>query len=87
MLRVATLTGDEVTGTALHSYIFSDALLAQSAAPDGYPAIWGTTDTRPGDYEMDPDVLGTVTPQDARAALESMPIVSYPNGSQRQHLE
>ncbi len=76
VLRVASVMGGEITGTALHSYVFSDALLAQPVAPSGHPLVWGTTATRDGDYEMDPSVLATVTPQEAREALEAIAIVS-----------
>ncbi len=76
VLRVATVTSGEITGTALHSYVFSSALLGQPIAPSGYPIVWGTTDTRDGDYEMDPDVLATVTEQESRTALEAIAIVS-----------
>ena len=76
VLRVATVRLGLVTGQALHSYVFTAPILSQPAAPTGYPTTWGTTDTRAGDYEMDPTVLATLTNDEAIAALEAVAIVS-----------
>ncbi len=57
-----------------HSYVFPSAVLAQAAAPDGVPAVWGTSQTRAGDYEMDSRVLDDLDA--AAAALADLPTVS-----------
>ncbi|HUS67210.1 MAG TPA: CotH kinase family protein [Kofleriaceae bacterium] len=57
-----------------HSYVFPAAVLAQSAAPAGLPAVWGTSETYPADYEMDGSVLGDAA--GAAAALGALPVVS-----------
>lgn len=57
-----------------HSYVFAHAVLAQAAAPAGVPAVWGSQDTRPGDYAMDARVLDD--PDAAAAALADLPTVS-----------
>ena len=57
-----------------HSYVFASAVLAQTAAPDGVPAMWGTDPSRAGDYQMDPRVIEE--PAAAAAAFADLPTVS-----------
>ena len=65
------------TRTATYSYVFPEFAINQPAAPDGFPATWGVTQTRSGDYEMDPDVLGDPAAAAAAVtALSSLPTLS-----------
>ena len=63
--------------TVTHSFVFPDHVVAQPAAPDGFPAVWGVGDnTLDGDYEMDPDVVGdAVAARDGLAALPTLSLV------------
>ena len=63
--------------TVTHSFVFPDHVVAQPAAPDGFPAVWGVGDnTLDGDYEMDPDVVGNaVAARDGLAALPTLSLV------------
>ncbi len=59
---------------ATHSYVFPDHVLTQPGDPDGFPAQWGVTETRAGDYAMDPRVVGDGAA--ARAGIDSLPSLS-----------
>jgi CotH kinase protein/Chitobiase/beta-hexosaminidase C-terminal domain len=68
---------DPATGprpVVTHSYVFAPAVLAQGAAPAGFPAVWGNGATRPADYQMDARVL--LDPVADAAALGALPTVS-----------
>jgi hypothetical protein len=50
----ARAAGSERIST--HSYLFAGAIVAQPAAPAGFPLQWGNTETTAADYAMDPRV-------------------------------
>jgi len=65
----ATKTGWMPSQTATHTYLFLDDVICQATdpatgaqvVPSGYPATWpggSTSGAVPGDYQMDPDVVG-----------------------------
>jgi len=66
---IATKTGWMPSPTVTHTYIFLDDVIRQATdpatgaqvVPPGYPATWpggSTSGAVPGDYQMDPDVVG-----------------------------
>ncbi len=76
------------TKVVTHTYIFPDQVAQQPAAPEGFPATWGTDSevnsndgagngTVPADYEMDPRVAAAALPgYGVREALLDLPTLS-----------
>ena len=76
VLRAAGLVGSSLAEVATHSYVFSSRVLQQPAQPPGVPDTWGVGDTRPGDYEMDSEVLVSgPLQQQATDALGQLPLL------------
>lgn len=65
------------TGT----YLFTDDVIHQPAAPPGYPLAWGSFKSIPGeapaDYEMDPEMMANeALVSSVKEALRDLPVVS-----------
>lgn len=88
LLRAAAFKPNFLPSTAAtQSYIFLDTVLAQPAAPAGFPANWnaqlanvqGQLQARPvaADYEMDPQIAGDpVYGSQLKQSLTALPVVS-----------
>ncbi|MEM7385279.1 MAG: lamin tail domain-containing protein, partial [Verrucomicrobiota bacterium] len=71
---VAKKPNYESTDTDTHSYIFLDSIIEQPTDPEGYPSSWKGTRA---DYEMDPDITSTVSREEMRESLRSLPTVCF----------
>jgi hypothetical protein len=76
MLRAIAVDGAATSRVATHTYVFPAAVLAQPAAPDGFPARWGGDITTAADYAMDARVVDDPASGDLAAALRALPTVS-----------
>jgi len=81
----ATKSGLLSSDVDAQSYFFLQDVVAQPAAPNGFPATWGIDNStsngatnlpRPGDYEMDSRVIDQFGEAEAIAALQSHPTIS-----------
>jgi len=79
-LRAAAFkTGLRPSNVDTQTYIFLDDVLDQPAQPPGYPLPWITRSggTIPGDFEMDPEIVGPVySREELKAALRDLPTIS-----------
>ena len=75
VLKLAVYNNGQKEFESTHSYVFSDALYNQSSAFSDMPEIWGTTEFRDSDYEMDARVLGQASKAEFEAALRSLPVI------------
>lgn len=88
LLRAAAFKPNFLPSTATtQSYIFLDTVLAQPAAPAGFPANWnaqlanvqGQLQARPvaADYEMDPEIVNNpIYGSQLKQSLTALPVVS-----------
>jgi hypothetical protein len=80
MLRAAAFkTGLRPSNVDTQSYFILDRILDQPVQPRGYPLPWITRSGAAigGDYEMDPDVVGSVySREELKAALLDIPTIS-----------
>ncbi len=61
------------------TYLFLDDVLDQPAQPEGYPLPWRSRNGSaiPGDFEMDPDVVGTIySREELKESLRDIPTIS-----------
>jgi hypothetical protein len=61
------------------TYLFLDDVLDQPAQPPGYPLPWRSRNGNaiPGDFQMDPDVVGSVyTREELKESLRDLPTIS-----------
>jgi hypothetical protein len=80
VLRAAAFkTGLRPTNIDTQSYVFLDDVLDQPRQPAGYPFPWRSRNgnTIPGDFEMDPQVVGSVYSRgELKEALRDIPTIS-----------
>ncbi|YCM45798.1 lamin tail domain-containing protein [Verrucomicrobiaceae bacterium 227] len=61
------------------TYLFLDDVLEQPAQPPGYPLPWRRRNGSaiPGDFQMDPDVVGTIySHEELKESLRALPTIS-----------
>lgn len=79
-LRAAAFrTGFRPANVDTQTYLFLDDVLDQPAQPEGYPLPWRQRNgnTIPGDFQMDPDVVGTIyTRDELKESLRDLPTIS-----------
>lgn len=78
LLRAAAfLDGWADSPVATHTYLFLGDVIAQPAAPEGWPTVWdGVSEAAySADYEMDPEIVDP-DPDALIAALQSIPTLS-----------
>ena len=76
---IAVKTGLRPSNVDTQTYLFLDDVLNQPAQPPGYPLPWRSRNgnTIPGDFQMDPDVVGSVyTREELKEALRDLPTIS-----------
>jgi hypothetical protein len=73
-LRAVSLVEGVHSAELSATYVFVDPVLAQPAAPQGFPETWGVEVTTAADYEMDPEVTGLERAR-ATAGLLELPAV------------
>lgn len=76
---IAVKTGLRPSNVDTQTYLFLDDVLNQPAQPPGYPLPWRSRNgnTIPGDFQMDPDVIGSVyTRDELKEALRDLPTIS-----------
>lgn len=72
-------TGLRPANVDTQTYLFLDDVLDQPAQPPGYPLPWRQRSggTIPGDFQMDPDVVGTIyTRDELKESLRDIPTMS-----------
>lgn len=79
-LRAAAFkTGFRPSNVDTQTYLFLDDVLNQPAQPPGYPLPWRQRNGNsiPGDFQMDPDVVGTIyTREELKDSLRDLPTIS-----------
>ena len=79
-LRAAAFkTGFRPSNVDTQTYLFLDDVLNQPAQPPGYPLPWRQRNGNaiPGDFQMDPDVVGTIyTREELKESLRDLPTIS-----------
>lgn len=79
-LRAAAFkTGLRPANVDTQTYLFLDDVLNQPAQPPGYPLPWKQRNggSIPGDFQMDPDVVGTIyTRDELKESLRDIPTIS-----------
>lgn len=76
---VAFNAGFRPSNVDTQTYLFLDDVLNQPAQPPGYPLPWRSRNgnTIPGDFQMDPDVVGSIyTRDELKEALRDLPTIS-----------
>ncbi|MDB2673544.1 lamin tail domain-containing protein [Akkermansiaceae bacterium] len=76
---IAVKTGLRPSNVDTQTYLFLDDVLNQPAQPPGYPLPWRSRNgnTIPGDFQMDPDVVGSVyTREELKESLRDLPTIS-----------
>lgn len=80
VIRTAAFkTGFRPANVDTQTYLFLDDVLNQPAQPPGYPLPWRTRNGNaiPGDFQMDPDVVGTIyTREELKDSLRDLPTIS-----------
>ncbi|MGC6460130.1 MAG: lamin tail domain-containing protein [Akkermansiaceae bacterium] len=80
VLRAAAFkSGLRPTNIDTQTYLFLDDVLNQPAQPPGYPLPWRARNgnTIPGDFEMDPQVVGSIySREELKEALRDIPTIS-----------
>jgi len=79
-LRAAAFkSGFRPANVDTQTYLFLDDVLNQPAQPPGYPLPWRRRNGSaiPGDFQMDPDVVGTIyTRDELKESLRDIPTIS-----------
>lgn len=76
---IAFKTGLRPADVDTQTYLFLDDVLNQPAQPTGYPLPWRQRNGNqiPGDFEMDPEVVGTIYSRDElKESLRDLPTIS-----------
>ena len=80
VLRAAAFkAGFRASNVDTQTYLFLDDVLNQPAQPPGYPLPWRSRNgsTIPGDFQMDPDIVGSVySREEIKESLRDLPTIS-----------
>ena len=80
VLRAAAFkAGFRASNVDTQTYLFLDDVLNQPAQPPGYPLPWRSRNgsTIPGDFQMDPDIVGSVySREELKESLRDLPTIS-----------
>ena len=80
VLRAAAFkAGFRASNVDTQTYLFLDEVLNQPAQPPGYPLPWRSRNgsTIPGDFQMDPDIVGSVySREELKESLRDLPTIS-----------
>ena len=71
--------GFRASNVDTQTYLFLDDVLNQPAQPPGYPLPWRSRNgsTIPGDFQMDPDIVGSVySREELKESLRDLPTIS-----------
>jgi len=71
--------GFRASNVDTQTYLFLDDVLNQPAKPPGYPLPWRSRNgsTIPGDFQMDPDIVGSVySREELKESLRDLPTIS-----------